>query len=214
MLRRLLALNNWKPTMAGDDTYLVFVYGTLKRHQPNYHYMKSMEFISEAKSCIKYPLVIASKYNIPFAIDKPGTGFVSLSWIRTQIDPVFLNILFFFFKEIKGEIFRVDSSTLVKLDELENHPALYVRQLKPFLLPDGKEMEAWVYLLKKFKPEMLELEFYESYDSEGAHGKKYSPRYARETTVNTENIWQIEAYHLFSPSADDLQAPDEIDLDL
>ena len=49
-------------------------------------------------------------------------------------------------------------------------------------------MEAWVYLLKKFKPEMLELEFYESYDSEGAHGKKYSPRYARETTVNTENI--------------------------
>ena len=81
-------------------------------------------------------------------------------------------------------------------------------------------MEAWVYLLKKFKPEMLELEFYESYDSQGAHGKKYSPRYARDTTVNTENIWQIANYLVcvnlpsIFPSADDLQAPDEIDLDL
>nr|CAG4649501.1 EOG090X09KD [Scapholeberis mucronata]SVE93740.1 EOG090X09KD [Scapholeberis mucronata] len=133
-------------------------------NQPNSHFMETAEFLSEAKTCEKFPLVIASKYNIPFAIDKEGTGF-----------------------QIKGEIFRIDGATLVKLDELENHPVLYTRQVRRFTLADGSSIEAWVYLLKQYKPEMLELEFLESYDSEGSHGKKYVA------------------------SADDLQDPEEIE---
>ena len=60
-----------------DEEYLVFVYGTLKRNQPNHHYLSTSEFTAEAKSIEQFPLVIASKYNIPFCIEKPGTGHVS-----------------------------------------------------------------------------------------------------------------------------------------
>ncbi|KAK4036250.1 putative gamma-glutamylcyclotransferase CG2811 [Daphnia magna] len=133
-----------------DQSYTVFVYGTLKRNQPNHHYLSSAKFITEATCFEKFPLVIASKYNIPFAINKPGSGF-----------------------RIKGELFTVDEETLAKLDELENHPTLYVRQLQSFETTDGKIVEAWVYLLQEYKPEMLELEFFESYFSEGKHGKQY-----------------------------------------
>jgi len=56
-----------------------FVYGTLKRNEPNHHYMVDSTFVTEATSVDKLPLVIASKYNIPFALNKPGVGHVSFS---------------------------------------------------------------------------------------------------------------------------------------
>ena len=59
-----------------NQTYLIFVYGTLKRNEPNHHYLQDSEFIMEATSCEQFPLVIASQYNIPFAVDKPGLGYV------------------------------------------------------------------------------------------------------------------------------------------
>ena len=62
-----------------QSSFTVFVYGTLKRNQPNHHYLSTAEFITEATCCQKFPLVIASKYNIPFAIDKPGIGHVNKS---------------------------------------------------------------------------------------------------------------------------------------
>ncbi len=62
-------------------THLVFVYGTLKRGQPNFSVMKSSagqaEFVAEGQTAEKYPLVIASRYNIPYLLDKPGIGHVS-----------------------------------------------------------------------------------------------------------------------------------------
>lgn len=77
---------------------------------------------------------------------------------------------------------------MVKLDELENHPTLYVRQVQKFETTEGTAIEAWIYLLKQYKPEMLDLEFYESYDSEGSHGKQYVPRYARDEALKADNI--------------------------
>lgn len=37
----------------------------------------SAEFISEGRMLQKYPLVIASKYNIPYLIYEEGMGYVS-----------------------------------------------------------------------------------------------------------------------------------------
>ena len=37
------------------------------------------EFIGKAKTTAIYPLVIASKYNIPFLLDKQGVGNVSFA---------------------------------------------------------------------------------------------------------------------------------------
>lgn len=74
------------PTYGQGNTsnYLIFVYGTLKRGQPNAKLMKDEStgkaaFISTGKSREKYPLVIASKYNIPFLLLKPGVGHVSIT---------------------------------------------------------------------------------------------------------------------------------------
>ena len=51
----------------------IFVYGTLKRGQPNYKLLESVDnvvknFIGIGKTLDKYPLVIASRYNIPFVL--------------------------------------------------------------------------------------------------------------------------------------------------
>lgn len=61
---------------------LVFVYGTLKRNQPNNYHLNDSKngcavFKSTASTIQKYPLVISTKYNIPFLLLKEGIGHVS-----------------------------------------------------------------------------------------------------------------------------------------
>ena len=60
----------------------VFVYGTLKRGQPNYHLLTDSskglaKWLGGAKLVKKYPLVVASQYNVPFLLDKEGEGKVT-----------------------------------------------------------------------------------------------------------------------------------------
>ena len=52
--------------MTSPGKFLVFVYGTLKRGQPNHHWLSTAEngwqrFIGEAVTEEKFPLVIASR---------------------------------------------------------------------------------------------------------------------------------------------------------
>ena len=68
-----------------EQTYLVFVYGTLKKGEPNHSFMSSSTFVSEATTCEKFPLVIASKFNIPFLLNKPGVGHVKLLIASSKI---------------------------------------------------------------------------------------------------------------------------------
>ena len=63
-------------------SHLVFVYGTLKRGQPNNHVITnedngSATLVSMAKTVEKWPLVIATRFNVPFLLNKPGHGHVS-----------------------------------------------------------------------------------------------------------------------------------------
>ena len=54
---------------------LVFVYGTLKRGEPNHHLMEKVgNYIGGASIDGKYKLVIGTEYNIPFLIpsDQPS----------------------------------------------------------------------------------------------------------------------------------------------
>ena len=49
------------------EKFLVFVYGTLKRGQPNHHWLSSAEngfqrFLGEGATVKQFPLVIASRY--------------------------------------------------------------------------------------------------------------------------------------------------------
>ena len=65
-----------------SEGYLMFVYGTLKRGQPNNHFMHDTEsghaeFVGTGHTTEQYPLVIAGKYNIPYLLYIPGQGYVS-----------------------------------------------------------------------------------------------------------------------------------------
>lgn len=87
----------------------VFVYGTLKNGQPNHYWLTEKKhgaahFIETGTTQTKFPLIVASQYNVPFLLSAPGTGHY-----------------------IKGEIYSVDEEMMKHLDELEDYPQLYDR---------------------------------------------------------------------------------------
>lgn len=65
------------PSESGKKPLIkAFFYGTLKRNEPNHDQLKNLNvtFLSEAITVDKYPLIIASDYNIPFLLNKKGYG--------------------------------------------------------------------------------------------------------------------------------------------
>lgn len=89
----------------------VFVYGTLKRNEPNHNWLTESsngfaKHICNGSTRDLFPLIIATKFNIPFLLNLPGTG-----------------------HKINGEIYTVDEKMLKNLDELEDYPKLYDRIL-------------------------------------------------------------------------------------
>ncbi|XP_059826499.1 gamma-glutamylaminecyclotransferase-like [Hypanus sabinus] len=153
-----------------DNMTYVFVYGTLKKGQPNHHCMVN-EALGKGQYCgrgvtmERYPLVVAGKYNIPFLLDEPGSG-----------------------KLISGEVYAVDSRLLQYLDEFENCPEMYQR--KPVMirmvewntsdkmlsgLPDANgTLQCDLYCTNIFDREWLKLPTYSNYDAFGKFGQ---PKY-------------------------------------
>ena len=65
------------------------------------------------------------------------------------------------------------------LDTLEKHPTHYTRTLEQFtMVENGDLVQAEMYLMKEFKPELLNLPFHTNYSSE-TNGKKYITRYSK-----------------------------------
>ncbi|XP_052742835.1 putative gamma-glutamylcyclotransferase CG2811 isoform X2 [Bicyclus anynana] len=139
-------------------THKVFVYGTLKRNEPNHHWLTnpdhgSGKFLAEGTTKSKYPLIIGTKYNIPFLLHSPGDG-----------------------HHVRGEVYEVDDTMLSKLDILEDHPNYYVREIDDIVIKlDSHEeiVKCWVYFLKNFRPELLSKQQFENYSSSGSHGLRY-----------------------------------------
>lgn len=93
-----------------EENLLVFVYGTLKKNQPNHHVMEDIEkgsakFMGHGKTTECYPMIIGTRYNIPFVLNATGVG-----------------------HQINGEIYSIDEKMLQFLDKMESHPILYERQ--------------------------------------------------------------------------------------
>ncbi|XP_041834159.1 gamma-glutamylaminecyclotransferase B-like [Melanotaenia boesemani] len=153
----------------------VFVYGTLKKGQPNYSRLfesrnGKAEFLASAFTTQKYPLVIAGKFNIPFLLNLPGQG-----------------------HRVHGEIYKVDDQMLKFLDDFESVPTMYQRtmvelEVKEWMgKTDGEEKpspgsiaEAFMYSTTTYQSEWPTLPSYESYDSYGDHGLNYVTREARD----------------------------------
>ncbi|XP_077284226.1 putative gamma-glutamylcyclotransferase CG2811 isoform X2 [Arctopsyche grandis] len=141
----------------------VFVYGTLKTGEPNHHWLTSKnngysKFLGNAHTIEKYPLIIATKYNIPFLLYSPGNGDI-----------------------IKGEVYEVDEAMLANLDVLEDHPNYYIRDLYTVNLDSNQDAngECWIYFLKTFDEELLNKAKFSCYSSSGDHGLPY---------IDSENI--------------------------
>ncbi|XP_075988294.1 putative gamma-glutamylcyclotransferase CG2811 isoform X2 [Anticarsia gemmatalis] len=156
-------------------SHKVFVYGTLKRNEPNHHWLTNKEngvsnFVGDGVTASKYPLIIATRYNIPFLLYSPGEGHY-----------------------VKGDVYEVDDKMLSKLDILEDHPNYYIREMddiKVFNQSTNKEeiIKCWVYFLKKFKPELLKRPTMESYSSAGPHQLPYMESSNESTIEDLDDV--------------------------
>ncbi|BES97403.1 AIG2-like family [Nesidiocoris tenuis] len=137
-----------------ESAIKVFVYGTLKKGEPNHNWLENKsngtaKFEGQGQTKLKYPLVVATKFNIPFLLDAGGEG-----------------------NNVQGEVYEVDEKMLSNLDILEEHPRLYVRRLEDILL-NGVTLKCWAYFLPKFKPELLKLKMLTSYTNNGPDSLPY-----------------------------------------
>lgn len=95
----------------GHNKNLIFVYGTLKRNQPNHFLLKDLifqndaVFVGQRTTRLQYPLV-TGLYGIPYLINQSGSG-----------------------KRIRGELYAVSNRGLARLDELEGIGAGHYERL-------------------------------------------------------------------------------------
>ncbi|KAI4896200.1 hypothetical protein NFI96_026426 [Prochilodus magdalenae] len=148
----------------------IFVYGTLKRGQPNHYRMLDItngkaKFLSCARTVEKYPLIIAGEYNIPFLLNVPGSG-----------------------QHVQGEIYIVDDQMLKFLDWFEGCPQMYQRTRVLLEVEQGFEegrvdgtMEAFFYSTTTYEANWLQKQTFDSYDAYGDHGLHYVAREARDS---------------------------------
>nr|CAB3248923.1 putative gamma-glutamylcyclotransferase CG2811 [Phallusia mammillata] len=128
----------------------IFVYGTLKDGFPNNYLLKNKDygkctFCYNARTVNKYPLVVATEYDIPFMLDLEETGHC-----------------------IDGEVYDVDNIMLKKLDEIESHPRFYRRtpiKVMPLQTDDDSIVECETYLLVDFNPDLLKMKFIKIYQN-------------------------------------------------
>lgn len=95
---------------------LVFVYGTLRRGEANHHLLSDAEYCGTHLTRPRYRMLHLGTY--PGVVTGGSTA-------------------------IEGEIYRVDTKGLVKLDRLEAYPRLYTRKLIP-----TEWGRAWIYLYR------------------------------------------------------------------
>lgn len=97
-------------------TYLMAVYGTLRKNYGNHHYLKNADFIGLGKTINKYRL---RARGIPFVDKTPNT-------------------------HITIELYSVNDVELANIDRLEGHPTTYKRELTEVKVNDTI-YNAWLY---------------------------------------------------------------------
>lgn len=175
----------------------VFVYGTLKKGQPNHYYLTEKgngvsRFYASGMTVDRYPLVIASYCNIPCILDKKGVGHVSsplLYWMMfSKYVWAIIIMIIMYLQRLFGEVYEVDDAMLACLDELERVGENYAKLLLDIELlhPPGIEPKIQpitTYVIQGFHPELLQLQFHSNYDSFGDHGLRYVGSKDRKTFI-------------------------------
>ncbi|XP_018044575.1 PREDICTED: putative gamma-glutamylcyclotransferase CG2811 isoform X3 [Atta colombica] len=142
----------------------VFVYGTLKQSEPNHGLMKDTangyaKFLGLGKTTVQYPLVIATKYNIPFLLKKPNTG--------NRLDEL----------EEHPQFYERTEETVLLASEAAFKSEKTFEEV-------SESTKAWIYFLPKFKSSLLDGTMYKSYSNNGSHGLKYCEKYVRDSSYD------------------------------
>jgi gamma-glutamylcyclotransferase (GGCT)/AIG2-like uncharacterized protein YtfP len=106
----------------------VFVYGSLKRGGSNHHYLHNADCLGPASTVEAYALYLG---DWPYLIRDEAR------------------------QSIRGEVYRIDTATLARLDELEGHPHEYCREKTAIRLDNGQVLEAWVYFYPQAQGRLL-----------------------------------------------------------
>ena len=100
-----------------NQPHLVFVYGTLRRRFENHHLLSRALFVGPGLTVHKYALYLD---DYPYCVDEPVS-------------------------HVRGELYKVEFTTLLMLDALEEHPRVYQRKLVEIERDDKKVFDAWLY---------------------------------------------------------------------
>lgn len=156
------ALSSANPTRrATANRHYVFVYGTLKRGFANSHLLDRATLIGAFRTLVRYPLVVAGKYNSPCLLDLPDMG-----------------------NRVKGEVFAVDDATLADLDHLERVGTNYNRKVQKVSCCADRSFVAdvFVYFKSNGLEQLANHTFLEDYQC-----RRYVPRHMRNDSSYVPN---------------------------
>jgi gamma-glutamylcyclotransferase (GGCT)/AIG2-like uncharacterized protein YtfP len=104
-------------------TFKLFVYGTLKKGFDNHSYLRNSQFVAEAKTAKKYPMITKNQA-FPYLINQARKG-----------------------HHVQGEVYVVDYETFIEIECLEGHPTHYIRNEIDVQLENKDIIKAWCYFL-------------------------------------------------------------------
>ncbi|XP_054258510.1 gamma-glutamylaminecyclotransferase C-like [Macrosteles quadrilineatus] len=157
-------------TIYGEDDTMhpVFIFGPMKRGEPMHHWLENPEngvafFITKARTAQRFPMVIATEYNVPLVLFKPESG-----------------------HNIQGELYELSLKMIKKLDRYEFMPNEVIPRIEMITYNDTKKnqtilrpamMYVKYYLLDD---SYLKLPFISNYQSRGDHGLEFRERPPKE----------------------------------
>ena len=122
--------------------------------------MGRASFVSGGRTVRKFPFVVGSSYNVPFLLDAPGQG-----------------------NRARGDIFRCDDRMMASLDRFERVPDFYHRRAEQVEADNGEVLECSLYVLPKFKPELLQERMLENWTMEDKSLKRFVERHERKLDI-------------------------------
>lgn len=111
-----------------DGEQLVFVYGTLRKGYSNHHLMRGARYLGPARTRENYALYLGE---FPYLIKDHALC------------------------AIAGELYGVSPAAMKLLDQLEENPDWYCRELAPVLDAQGAEHQAWIYFFPQAQGRLL-----------------------------------------------------------
>ena len=107
----------------------IFVYGTLKKGKQFNYLLNKAKFIGNAETVERYSLYFDG---IPYLVKSDEVS------------------------HVKGEVYELDSELLKMIDEFEEHPNYYVREMVKVKLTDGEVVSVWAYFFHEKRGKLID----------------------------------------------------------